>query len=215
MSAKLSQDYGVERVRPFVEWLKKNKKKGMIGEFGVPDNDPRWLPLMDRMLAYLKQNCIPSTYWAAGPGWGNYFLSVEPSTRADRPQWPTLKKYIDDSSCTAIGPLASGTGSTPASGSGATGGSSGSTGSSGGSSSGSGGSSSGSSTGTGTPAGTGNTGASTTTGVTTSINDFTNEDWLHGVYRKSAGFPFRRRPPTWAPSRWARSSRQPMARATR
>ncbi|WP_263258693.1 glycoside hydrolase family 5 protein [Pseudomonas oryzihabitans] len=185
---KLGPDYGVERVRPFVEWLKKNKKRGMIGEFGVPDNDPRWLPLMDRMLAYLKQNCIPSTYWAAGPGWGNYFLSVEPVNGADRPQWPTLKKYIDDSSCTAIGPLASGTGSTPASGTGATGGSSGSTGSSGGSSSGNSGSNSGSSPSTGTPAGSGNSGGSTTTGVTTSINDFTNEDWLHGVYRKSAGF---------------------------
>lgn len=185
---KLSQDYGVERVRPFVEWLKKNKKKGMIGEFGVPDNDPRWLPLMDRMLAYLKQNCIPSTYWAAGPGWGNYFLSVEPINGADRPQWPTLRKYLDDSSCSAIGPIASGAGSTPASGSGTTGSSSGGSGGSGGAPTGS---TNGGTTGPGTSAGngsTGNTGGSTTTGVTTSINDFTNEDWLHGVYRKSAGF---------------------------
>ncbi|KTT13138.1 cellulase [Pseudomonas oryzihabitans] len=186
---KLSQDYGVERVRPFVEWLKKHNKKGMIGEFGVPDNDPRWLPLMDRMLAYLKQNCIPSTYWAAGPGWGNYFLSVEPINGVDRPQWPTLRKYIDDSSCTAIGPIASGTSNSSAgSGMGASSGSSGSTGGAG-SSSGSSGSATGGTAGTGSSTGTGSAGGSTTTtGVTTSINDFTNEDWLHGVYRKAAGF---------------------------
>ncbi|WP_295464432.1 cellulase family glycosylhydrolase [uncultured Pseudomonas sp.] len=183
---KLSQDYGVERVRPFVEWLKKNNKKGMIGEFGVPDNDPRWLPLMDRMLAYLKQNCIPATYWAAGPGWGNYFLSVEPINGVDRPQWPTLRKYIDDSSCTAIGPLGSGAATTPASGTGTAGGSSNNSGA--GSSTGGSGSTSGGTAGTGAAAGTGSTGGSTTTGVTTSINDFTNEDWLHGVYRKAAGF---------------------------
>jgi len=182
---KLSLDYGVERVRPFVEWLKKNNKKGMIGEFGVPDNDARWLPLMDRMLAYLKQNCIPATYWAAGPGWGDYFLSVEPINGVDRPQWPTLRKYIDDNSCTAIGPFSSGVASSPANGT--TAGSTSSNGSGAGSSAGSANAASGSTAGAGTTTGTGSTGGSTT-GVTTSINDFTNEDWLHGVYRKAAGF---------------------------
>ncbi|ENA35153.1 hypothetical protein HMPREF1487_05681 [Pseudomonas sp. HPB0071] len=102
---KLDVNYGVERVRPFVEWLKKNGKQGMIGEFGVPDNNPRWNILVDNMLAYLKQNCIPATYWAAGPGWGSYSLAVEPVNGVERPQWPTLKKYINTTSCTAYGPL--------------------------------------------------------------------------------------------------------------
>jgi len=98
-------NYGVERVKPFVEWLKKNGKRGMIGEFGVPDSDPRWNVIMGRMLAYLKQNCIPATYWAAGPGWANYNLAVEPINGVERPQWATLKAYLDDSSCSRIGPL--------------------------------------------------------------------------------------------------------------
>ncbi|RRN76577.1 glycoside hydrolase family 5 protein, partial [Pseudoxanthomonas sp. SGD-10] len=34
---------GIERARPFVEWLKENNFKGFVGEYGVPDNDPRWL----------------------------------------------------------------------------------------------------------------------------------------------------------------------------
>lgn len=98
-------DYGIQRVKPFVDWLKKNGKRGMIGEFGIPDSDPRWNVIMGRMLAYLKQNCIPATYWAAGPGWANYNLSVEPINGADRPQWATLKAYLNDSSCAQIGPL--------------------------------------------------------------------------------------------------------------
>jgi aryl-phospho-beta-D-glucosidase BglC (GH1 family) len=103
-SGTTSEDYGVERVKPFIQWLKKNGKRGMIGEFGVPDSDPRWNTIMGRMLAYLKQNCIPATYWAAGPGWGNYNLSVEPINGVERPQWSTLKAYLDNTSCTAIGP---------------------------------------------------------------------------------------------------------------
>ncbi|WP_434136415.1 cellulase family glycosylhydrolase [Pseudomonas luteola] len=103
--SKLDPMYGVERVKPFIEWLKKHGKKGYIGEFGIPDNDSRWNTIMDNMLAYLAQNCVPATYWAAGPGWGNYFMSVEPINGVERPQWPTLKKYVNNTRCTAFGPI--------------------------------------------------------------------------------------------------------------
>ena len=102
---KLDAMYGVNRVKPFVEWLKKHNKRGFIGEFGIPDNNPRWNLLMDNMLAYLKQNCVPATYWAAGPGWGDYFLSVEPVNGKQRPQWPTLKKHINNTKCKNFGPI--------------------------------------------------------------------------------------------------------------
>lgn len=101
----LDVNHGVARVRPFVEWLKKNGKRGMIGEFGIPDDNPRWGVIMGNMLAYLKQNCIPATYWAAGPGWANYNLAIEPINGIERPQWSVLKNYIDDTSCAAVGPL--------------------------------------------------------------------------------------------------------------
>ncbi|MBW5415698.1 glycoside hydrolase family 5 protein, partial [Pseudomonas sp. MAG002Y] len=147
--------------------------------------NPRWNILMDNMLAYLKENCVPASYWAAGPGWGNYFMSVEPVNGQDRPQWPTLKKYMDSSSCTEIGPKKAGASTTPTP--------------------------STPSVGTTPVATTPSTGTGSSTGPSTSvppaatpvtttpvagadgavssvINNFTNADWLNGVYRKKAGF---------------------------
>lgn len=95
---------GVQRVKPFVEWLIEHDRKGHIGEFGVPGDDPRWLEAMDHLLAYLQKHCIPMTYWAAGSAWGKYKLSVEPKDGKDQPQWAVLAKYIDQGSCQAIGP---------------------------------------------------------------------------------------------------------------
>ncbi|WP_158973982.1 cellulase family glycosylhydrolase, partial [Pseudomonas sp. BAV 4579] len=111
--ATLSPSYGVERLKPFVSWLKANNKRGFIGGFGVPDTDARWLPILDGMLAYLKQNCIPATYWAAGPGWGTYNQAVEPINGKERPQWAVLAKYLDKDSCAGIGPQVTPTAATP------------------------------------------------------------------------------------------------------
>ncbi|MDT3720572.1 glycoside hydrolase family 5 protein [Pseudomonas oryzihabitans] len=171
---KLDANYGVTRVKPFVDWLKKNGKRGYIGEFGVPDNNPRWNLLMDNMLAYLKQNCIPASYWAAGPGWGSYFMSVEPINGQERPQWPTLRKYLDDSSCTAIGPVASGSTAPATGGTGNVGNSGGSSGNT---------DNAGSNAGVQVPPASGGATAGTVTSV---LNDFTNPDWLNGVFRSKA-----------------------------
>lgn len=96
---------GVKRVTPFVEWLKKHGKRGHIGEFGIPPDDPRLLEAMDHMLAYLQEHCIPMTYWAAGSSWGNYKLSVEPyKDGSHRPQWEVLRKYVGQGDCSEIGP---------------------------------------------------------------------------------------------------------------
>ena len=85
---------GVNRAKPFVEWLKRNKKRGQLGEFGVPDNDPRWLTAMDNLLSYMHTQCVPVAYWAAGPWWGNDPVAIEPINGVARPQWPVLSKWI-------------------------------------------------------------------------------------------------------------------------
>lgn len=86
---------GVNRIKPFVEWLKKYNKRGLIGEYGVPDNDPRWLVVLENMLIYMRDQNVPGTYWSAGPRWGNYKLAVQPGNNytTDRPQMKVLEKY--------------------------------------------------------------------------------------------------------------------------
>lgn len=89
---------GVDRVKPFVEWLKKYNKKGLVGEYGVPSNEPRYLPVLENMLKYLRENGVPGTYWSAGPRWNEsapHTLSVQPTENytKDKPQIAVLKKY--------------------------------------------------------------------------------------------------------------------------
>ena len=94
---------GVERTRPFVEWLKDHGQKGFLGEYGVPAHSESMLVAMDNMLAYLNEHCIPSAYWAGGPGWGQYVLAIEPIDGQDRPQMRILEKHIANN-CNDIGP---------------------------------------------------------------------------------------------------------------
>lgn len=97
---------GIKRATPFINWLQKNGKRGHIGEIGVPPHDKRWLNAMDRTLAHLQKHCIPVTYFAAGPAWGNHFLSVEPKDGKNKPQWGVLKKYVGQGDCSDFGPAA-------------------------------------------------------------------------------------------------------------
>ena len=89
-----TENIGVERLTPFVEWCKKYGKQGFVGEYGVPDDDPRWLVALDNALAYLAENGIGGTYWSAGHRWGDYSLAVQPIDGQDRPQMAVLEKYL-------------------------------------------------------------------------------------------------------------------------
>ncbi|MBB3104926.1 hypothetical protein FHR87_003354 [Azomonas macrocytogenes] len=95
---------GVNRAKPFVDWLKQNNLRGYLGEHGVPDFSPSAVVAMDNLLNYLAQNCIPMTYWAAGPWWINHPLSLDVNSGAARPQLPILRKYVGNTSCSIIGP---------------------------------------------------------------------------------------------------------------
>lgn len=86
---------GVDRLQPFLSWLKENNLKGFIGEYGIPNNDPRWQTVMDNFLAELAKNNVSSAYWGAGPWWGDYPLSIEPVNGSDSAQMAVLKKYMD------------------------------------------------------------------------------------------------------------------------
>ncbi|UEG54837.1 glycoside hydrolase family 5 protein [Mucilaginibacter daejeonensis] len=91
---KGTPETGVQRAEPFVQWLKQNKLRGFIGEYGIPDDDERWLLTMDNFLKYLQANGVNGTYWAAGHRWGDYKLAVQPVNGAERPQMKVLSKYL-------------------------------------------------------------------------------------------------------------------------
>jgi endoglucanase len=78
---------GVNRVKPFVNWLKTNNLKGFIGEYGVPNDDPRWLPVLDTFLVYLKANHIGGAYWDCSN------LNCDPIGSTDAVQMAVLEKY--------------------------------------------------------------------------------------------------------------------------
>jgi len=87
-------DIGVSRAAPFVKWLEKNKKKGMIGEFGVPYDEPKWFVVMDNFLKFMDKHHVPVKYWAAGQWWNDYNLSIEPQNGRDKPQMAIIEKYV-------------------------------------------------------------------------------------------------------------------------
>jgi len=78
---------GVNRVKPFVNWLKTNNLKGFIGEYGVPSDDSRWLPVLDSFLVYLKANHIGGAYWDCSN------LNCDPYGSTDAVQMAVLEKY--------------------------------------------------------------------------------------------------------------------------
>jgi endoglucanase len=86
-------EIGVDRLMPFLTWLRKRGFRGTVTEYGVPNGDPRWLVVLDKALAALRQAKVGGAYWAGGPWWGDYPLSSEPRAGRDAPVMAVLTKY--------------------------------------------------------------------------------------------------------------------------
>ncbi len=87
----------VARLAVATRWLRANKARGFLGEFGAADNDNCRAGL-DAMLAHMKDNAdvwAGWAAWAAGAWWPkDYPLSLEPQDGRDRPQLETLRRWI-------------------------------------------------------------------------------------------------------------------------
>ncbi|KAF2163064.1 glycoside hydrolase family 5 protein [Zasmidium cellare ATCC 36951] len=73
---------GADRLVAATQWLRSNKKKGLIGEFAGGVNSV-CESAVDGMLSYIQQNTDVWTgalWWAAGPWWGSYMFSLEPTS---------------------------------------------------------------------------------------------------------------------------------------
>ncbi len=102
-----------QRIDPFIAWLKKNNKKGMLGEYGVPYNghakgDERYMDLIDDVFAYLKENQLTSTYWCGGAMYDAYALSVQPDKdyytekSTMKIMEPYIKNFANEASVTGV-----------------------------------------------------------------------------------------------------------------
>jgi Ca2+-binding RTX toxin-like protein len=87
---------GVQRLQSFENWLVANNARGFIGEVAVPKADPRWLPVLDNLLAAADSYGIDVAYWGGGARWGNYPLA--PVDRAGNPNttFALLDHYVGD-----------------------------------------------------------------------------------------------------------------------
>lgn len=92
----VSPTVGVERLKPFVDWCRKNRKRGFLGEFGVAQGEPQKAAL-ENMLNSMERDrdvWLGFTWWSAGPWWGDYMFTIEPKDGKDRPQMETLRPHL-------------------------------------------------------------------------------------------------------------------------
>ena len=94
-----NEQIGAAMLQKFTEWLKTNRKRGFLGEFGG-GSDPVCLAALDGMLTHMAQNSdvwLGWTYWAAGFWPPSYFTSVQPVDGVDRAQMSVLLKHVASS----------------------------------------------------------------------------------------------------------------------
>lgn len=94
----VSPTIGSERIAGFVAWLRKNGKKGFIGEFAGGKNATCDAAVRD-FLGFATSNADVLQgwmWWAGGPGWGDdYIFRLEPDSRGvDGPAWANLSPYL-------------------------------------------------------------------------------------------------------------------------
>ena len=93
----VSSMVGSTRLAAFTAWLRVNKKRGFLGEFGAGTN-ATCLAAIDDMLTFVEDYddvYLGWTWWAAGPWWDTYFSSIEPGDGGtDKPQMPVLVKHL-------------------------------------------------------------------------------------------------------------------------
>jgi endoglucanase len=92
----VSPTIGAERIAAFTSWAKQHGLRAMLGEFGGSVDDT-CLQAMDNLLSAVDASpevWIGWSYWAAGPWWGDYMFTLEPTPAgADRAQLAILQKH--------------------------------------------------------------------------------------------------------------------------
>jgi endoglucanase len=83
-----------QRLQPFLTWLTRHHQRGAIGEIGVSQDDPRWLPALSKFLDMTDATCLDWFMWAGGGRRENHELALEPINGQDRPQIKLLRSRL-------------------------------------------------------------------------------------------------------------------------
>ncbi len=83
-----------QRLKPFLDWLQIHGQRGVIGETGVPKDDPRWLQALTRFLDMTDASCTDWFMWAGGAWRPTYELNLEPIDGHDRPQIELIRSRM-------------------------------------------------------------------------------------------------------------------------
>ncbi len=94
-SANCSAGHGTTQLQGVTAWLRSEGIQGFLGEF-AGGNNPQCQQAIESVIDYLNSNAdvwLGWTWWAAGPEWGEYIFTLEPTNNftQDRPQLPWLK----------------------------------------------------------------------------------------------------------------------------
>jgi endoglucanase len=84
------------RLKPATEWLRKNRYRGFLGEFGAAPNVP-CLEALTTLLREVEQGSdvwMGWAYWAGGAWWKRYPMSIQPEAGQQKPQMAVLARFI-------------------------------------------------------------------------------------------------------------------------
>lgn len=107
-STVVSATIGQERLVAFTNWMHSNNRRGFLGEFAVANSKIGTSgsqigdEAIHNMLNYIENNddvWLGWMWWAAGPKWGNYMFTLEPTnlgqpTQADRAAMAVLQPHF-------------------------------------------------------------------------------------------------------------------------
>ena len=84
------------RVSVFSGWCTQQHVGCFIGEVGVGNDSPQWnVELANGLAAMSSGGMLLFTYWAGGPWWGSYPMSIEPTVLGDAPQMTVVRQYAN------------------------------------------------------------------------------------------------------------------------
>ncbi len=87
---------GSQQLTEFTAWMATHNMRGFLGEFAGDSSENCRLAVRGA-LQYIENNnqyWIGWTWWAAGPWWGPYMYSVEPTANGDAPQMQWFAPFL-------------------------------------------------------------------------------------------------------------------------